>query len=115
MEDSTRERLPGAGPLDEQQEAADAPRARLMARLRVERQRAAESHAYPVIHKGYIAAVVHDAAADVYRARAVGLVRDQIAAEGPTAREAAMRFWRAVDRYLADCAARGRAPEPPPG
>jgi hypothetical protein len=116
MEGAEREHPPGAEP-HAGRETADGQRARLLARLRVERQRAAEAHAptYPVIHKGYIAAVAHDPDAGVYRARAVGLVRDEIAAEGATAHDAAMRFWRAVDDYLGECAARGRAPERPPG
>lgn len=69
---------------------------------------------HSVAARGYTAHVLYDPVAGVYRAQAVGLVRDAIGAEGASVEKAAVRFWRAVERYLADCAAEGRAPEPPP-
>ena len=63
-------------------------------------------------HKGYAARVEYDPRDEIFVGRVLG-IEDRITFHGATVATLRREFRAAIDHYLADCAARGRAPQRP--
>jgi predicted HicB family RNase H-like nuclease len=63
-------------------------------------------------YKGYIARVEFDPRDEIFVGRVLG-IEDRISFHGETVAKLRAGFHAAVDHYLADCAATGRAPQKP--
>jgi len=63
-------------------------------------------------YKGYVARVEYDARNEIFVGRVLG-IEDRITFHGATVGTLRRDFRAAIDHYLADCAARGRAPQKP--
>ena len=63
-------------------------------------------------YKGYAARVDYDARDEIFVGHVLG-VEDRITFHGATVVKLRREFRTAVDHYLADCAARNRAPQKP--
>jgi len=63
-------------------------------------------------HKGYTARVEYDPRDEVFVGRVLG-VEDRITFHGTTVAALRREFQAAIEHYLADCTARGRAPQRP--
>jgi predicted HicB family RNase H-like nuclease len=66
-----------------------------------------------MMYKGYAARVEYDPRDEIFVGRVLGIV-DSVTFHGSSVDELASDFHAAIDQYLADCAATGRKPEPPP-
>ncbi len=66
-----------------------------------------------MMYKGYVARVEYDPRDEIFVGCVLGLV-DSVTFHGASVAELALDFHAAIDAYLADCAATGRQPEPPP-
>ena len=64
-------------------------------------------------HRGYRATVAFDDDASLFHGEVAG-TRDVITFEGESAPDLEREFAASVDRYLAFCEERGRAPDKPP-
>ena len=63
-------------------------------------------------HKGYAARVEYDPRDEIFVGRVLG-IEDRITFHGAAVATLRREFRAAIDHYLADCAARGRAPQRP--
>jgi predicted HicB family RNase H-like nuclease len=63
-------------------------------------------------HKGYTARVEYDPRDEIFVGRVLG-IEDRITFHGATVATLRREFQAAIDHYLADCGARGRAPQRP--
>lgn len=63
-------------------------------------------------YKGYIARVEFDPRDEIFVGRVLG-IEDRISFHGETVAKLRAGFHAAVDHYLADCTATGRAPQKP--
>ena len=63
-------------------------------------------------YKGYTARVEYDPRDDIFVGHVLG-IEDRITFHGATVATLRRDFRAAIDHYLADCAARGRAPQKP--
>jgi predicted HicB family RNase H-like nuclease len=63
-------------------------------------------------YKGYFARVEFDPRENIFVGRVLG-VSDRISFHGETVNELTDAFHQAIDHYLEDCAATGRAPQKP--
>jgi predicted HicB family RNase H-like nuclease len=60
-------------------------------------------------YKGYMARIEFDPRDNIFMGKIIGIV-DGITFQGETVKELRVDFQAAIDHYLADCAATGRAP-----
>jgi predicted HicB family RNase H-like nuclease len=63
-------------------------------------------------YKGYIARVEFDPRDEIFVGRVLG-IEDRISFHGETVAKLRAGFHAAIDQYLADCTATGRAPQKP--
>jgi predicted HicB family RNase H-like nuclease len=63
-------------------------------------------------YKVYVARVEYDARDEIFVGRVLG-IEDRITFHGATVATLRRNFRAAIDHYLADCVARGRAPQKP--
>jgi predicted HicB family RNase H-like nuclease len=63
-------------------------------------------------YKGYVARVEFDPRDEIFVGRVLG-IEDRISFHGGTVAKLRAGFHAAIDHYLADCAATGRAPQKP--
>jgi len=63
-------------------------------------------------YKGYLARVEFDPRDEIFVGRVLG-IEDRIAFHGETVAKLRAGFHAAIDHYLADCTATGRAPQKP--
>ena len=63
-------------------------------------------------YKGYIARVEFDPRDEIFVGRVLG-IEDRISFHGETVAKLRAGFHAAIDHYLADCTAKGRAPQKP--
>lgn len=64
-------------------------------------------------YKGYVARIDFDPRDDILVGRVIGIA-DSITFHGATVDELTLDFHAAIDQYLLDCEASGRAPETAP-